>query len=272
MRKRFIDFNKYIKIGAGLMLIPILVALISPLLMTLDISGVDPVNRLQFISSAHLMGTDDLGRDIFSRMVYGIRISLFIGIVVTCISLTLGALVGIVATYSSFAEAILMRIVDGIMAFPTIILAIAMAGVLGSGVANIIIALSVSYFPMFARITKNAVESVKSSEYVESTMALGKGDWYIISRCILPNILSPLIVQTTFTFAMAILNESILSFLGVGIQVPMPSLGGMVSDGRNYFMAAPWITAFPGIAISWIVLSLNLCGDGLRDHLDPRYS
>ena len=123
---------------------------------------------------------------------------------------------------------------------------------------------------MFARITRNTVQRVKTTEYVESTVALGRGDLYIIKTCILPNILPPIIVQVTFTFAMAILNESILSFLGVGIQVPMPSLGGMVNDGRNYLTVAPWITTFPGLIISWIVMSLNLIGDGIRDQLDPK--
>jgi len=270
MITEFRGLNTYIKVGMILMLFPILLAVFAPILTHFDTSSVDPVNRLQSISSEHLMGTDNLGRDVFARTIYGIRMSLFIGFIVTCMSLVSGMIVGILSAYYKLADRILMRIVDGIMAFPTIILAIAMAGVLGSGITNIIIALSISYFPMFARITRNAVQIVKGAEYVESTIAIGKGDFYIITNCILPNILSPLIVQTTFTFAMAILNESILSFLGVGIQVPMPSLGGMVSDGRNYLMVAPWITTFPGLTISWIVLSLNMFGDGMRDHLDPK--
>jgi len=262
--------NNYIKAGVVFMLIPIVVSILAPVLMELDSSAVDPLNRLQFISAEHIMGTDDIGRDVFSRTVHGIRTSLFIGVFVTAASLVSGIVIGIISAYSGFAEKILMRLVDGIMAFPTIILAIAMAGVLGAGITNIIIALSISYFPMFARIAKNETCKVLGSEYVESAVALGKGDGYIIINYVLPNILPPLIVQTTFTFAMAILNESILSFLGVGIQVPTPSLGGMVSDGRNYLMIAPWITVFPGLTISWIVLSLNLIGDGVRDQLDPR--
>ncbi len=164
-----------------------------------------------------------------------------------------------------------MRLVDGIMAFPTIILAIALAGVLGAGTKNIIIALSISYFPMIARITRNAILEVLGKEYVESAVTLGKNDLYIIFYYILPNIAPHVMVQVTFTFAMAILNESILSFLGVGIKVPTPSLGGMVNDGRNYINTAPWIITFPGLIISLIVLSLNMIGDGLRDALDPRY-
>lgn len=264
------NVNTYIKIGIIMMLVPILLAIFAPFLTNFDTSTVDPVNRLQAVSSKYLMGTDDIGRDVFTRTIYGTRISLFIGVAVTFISLLSGMVVGILSAYYRAAGSVLMRIVDGIMAYPTIILAIAMAGVLGSGVMNIIIALSISYFPMFARITRNLVQVVKSSEYVESAVVIGKSDLYIITNCILPNILSPLIVQTTFTFAMAILNESILSFLGVGIQVPMPSLGGMVNDGRNYLMVAPWTVIFPGLMISWIVLSMNMIGDGLRDQLDPK--
>lgn len=262
--------NSYIKIGVILLIIPILLAIFAPVLTSYDISTVDPVNRLLNPSAEHFMGTDDLGRDVFTRAVYGIGISLFIGFVVTLISLVVGLLVGIISAYYTFTEKFLMRIVDGIMAFPTIILAIALAGILGSGITNIIIALSISYFPSIARITLNSVLAIKKAEYVESTISIGKSDFYIIANCILPNIISPIIVQTTFIFAMAILNESILSFLGVGIQVPMPSLGGMVNDGRNYLMVAPWIMTFPGLMISWIVLALNMLGDGLRDYFDPQ--
>jgi len=262
--------NTNIKMGLIFICIPITIAIIAPLLMSLNVSDVDPIMRFQFVSAGHFMGTDDLGRDIFSRVIYGIRISIFIGLVVTIISALVGMVTGILSAYYRPADLILMRLVDGIMAFPTIILAISLAGVLGAGISNIIIALSISYFPMFARITKNSVLTTQSTEYVESAIALGKHDFYIIKNYILPNILPPVIVQVTFTFAMAILNESILSFLGVGIQVPMPSLGGMVNDGRNYLTIAPWIITFPGLTISWIVMSLNLIGDGVRDQLDPK--
>ncbi len=269
-QSRISKLNINVKIGIAMVLLLVLLALLGPFLTDFDISSVDPVNRLKSISSLHLMGTDNVGRDVFARTVYGIKTSLFIGFLVTTISLFTGAILGIISAYFQNLSSIIMRMVDGIMAFPSIILAIALAGVLGSGFTNIIIALSISYFPMFTRITKNLVEVEKSKEYVESAIVLGKSDIYIIRKYILPNILSPLIVQTTFTFAMAILNESILSFLGVGIQVPLPSLGGMVSDGRNYMIVAPWIITFPGFIISWIVLSLNIIGDGLRDEWDPQ--
>ncbi|QSX05862.1 ABC transporter permease [Sedimentibacter sp. zth1] len=272
MMKKYLKFtNPYIRVGIVLIIIPIFLAIFVPVLAKYDPSVVNPLNRLQSPSLEHLMGTDDLGRDVFSRTLFGIRTSLIIGFAVTLISLFIGVFTGIVAAYYPITSGIIMRFIDGIMAFPTIIFAIALAGVLGSGITNIIVALAVSYFPMITRITRNAVLEVKEMEYVKSTISIGKNDLYIIFKCILPNIISPIIVQTTFTFAMAILNESILSFLGVGIQVPLPSLGGMVNDGRNYMMIAPWIIVFPGLTISWIVLALNIIGDGLRDFFDPKH-
>ncbi len=262
--------NSYIKTGILLIIIPIILVIIGPKVMKFSIDSVDAINRLESPSMTHFMGTDDLGRDIFVRTVYGVRISLFIGFTVTLISLIVGVFIGIITAYYPFMEKILMRIVDVIMAFPAIIVAIALAGILGSGVKNIIIALSISYFPTIARVTRNAVIDVKSSEYIQSAIVVGKNDLYIVLNCILPNIVSPILVQVTYIFAMAILNESILSFLGVGIKVPMPSLGGMVSDGRNYFTVAPWMVVFPGLMISWIVLSLNMIGDGLREYFNPK--
>lgn len=262
--------NTYIKTGILLLMIPLLLVLIDPMIARFDVEKADALNRLAAPSRIHLMGTDNIGRDIFSRSLYGLRISLFIGFSVTFISTLAGIFIGIVSAYSTIMEKILMRIVDAIMAFPAIIVAIAFSGILGSGVKNIIIALSISYFPSIARITKNAVIGVKNSEYIESTIVIGKSNLYIIFKCILPNIISPILVQMTYVFAMSILNESILSFLGVGIKVPMPSLGGMVSDGRNYFSVAPWMTSFPGIMISGIVLSLNMLGDGLREYFNPK--
>lgn len=262
--------NSYIVIGVILIIIPLMLGLLANCLSTYDPSVTDPVHRLKAPSLEHIMGTDDVGRDVFTRTLFGIRVSLYIGFMVTLFSLVIGVIVGTVSAYYPITSKILMRLVDGIMAFPTIILAIALAGVLGSGTKNIIIALSISYFPMIARVTRNAALEIMGKEYVESAIALGKNDLYIIFYYILPNIASRIMVQVTFTFAMAILNESILSFLGVGIKVPTPSLGGMVNDGRNYTSTAPWIITFPGIVISWIVLSLNMMGDGMRDALDPR--
>ncbi|BEP28137.1 ABC transporter permease [Helicovermis profundi] len=269
------NINKFkwhtdLNIGLIMLLIPIVLGVFAPLISNLDIDLVDSANRLKSINALNWMGTDNLGRDVFTRTIYGIRVSLFIGVLVTALSLVTGIIIGIYASYFKRTGDMIMRLLDGIMAFPTIILAITMAGILGSGVPNIIIALTVSYFPTFVRITRERVIAVKKTDYVESAVAIGKGNAYIIRNYIIPNIIAPLIVQATFIFAMAILNESILSFLGVGLKVPMPSLGGMVSDGRNYMMIAPWIIMFPGLIISLIVFSINLIGDGLRDVLDPQ--
>jgi len=262
--------NNYIRIGTTLLLGIFLLTIIGPFLTDYGIEKVDVINRLSPPSASHFWGTDNLGRDIYTRAVYGLSTSLFIGFAVTFISSILGTIVGMVSAYSSLLDKVLMRVVDVIMAFPAIIVAIALSGILGSGMKNIIIALSIAYFPSIARITKNAALQVKESEYVQSTVVIGKSNAYIIFRTVLPNIISPILVQMTYIFAMAILNESILSFLGVGIKVPMPSLGGLVSDGRNYFSIAPWMVIFPGTIISSIVLSLNMIGDGLREYLNPK--
>lgn len=264
------NLNSYIIIGIILLTIPIIVSIVGSLMSIHNPLETDALNKLQEPCVKYLMGTDDVGRDIFTRVTIGIRVSLLIGLSVTLISTALGMCIGIISAYYKKTEKILMRIVDGIMAFPTIILAIVLAGILGAGTKNIIVALSISYIPTLARVTRNATLEVLSKEYVESAIVLGKSDIYIIFNYIVPNILSQVIVQITYTFAMAILHESILSFLGVGIKVPTPSLGGMVNDGRNYISIAPWVITFPGLTISWIVLALNMVGDGLSEWLNPR--
>ena len=262
--------NPYIIIGIILLIIPMAISIIGNILSSYDPLKTDALNKLQKPSIIYLMGTDDVGRDIFTRVMIGIRVSLLIGLSVTMISTIFGMCIGIIAAYYKNTEKFLMRIVDGIMAFPSIILAIVLAGILGAGTKNIIVALSISYIPTLARVTRNATLELLSKEYVESAIVLGKSDIYIIFNYIIPNILSSVIVQITYTFAMAILHESILSFLGVGIKAPTPSLGGMVNDGRNYISIAPWVITFPGLTISWIVLALNMVGDGLSEWLNPR--
>jgi peptide/nickel transport system permease protein len=262
--------NAYILTGFVLLTIIFMFSTIGSFVSDFDPLQTAPAARLKDPSTLHWMGTDDVGRDVFARVISGIRISILIGLAVTLISGLVGTIAGISAAYYSITSRFIMRVVDSIMAFPTIILAIVLSGIMGGGMRNIIIVLSISYFPMIVRVVRNATAEVLATEYIEPAIVLGKRDTYIIFRYILPNIAAPLVVQMTYTFAMAILNESILSFLGVGIQIPTPSLGGMVSDGRNYISIAPWIICFPGLMISLLVLSLDLLGDGLRKIMDPK--
>lgn len=264
------ETNAYILTGIVLLTIILMFSTIGSFVSAFDPLHTAPAMRLMGPGTLHWMGTDDVGRDVFARVICGIRISIIIGLSVTLISGLVGTIAGVSAAYYPITSKFIMRVVDSIMAFPTIILAIILSGIMGAGMRNIIIVLSISYFSMIVRVVRNATAEVLATEYVESAEVLGKPDTYIIFRYILPNIASPLVVQMTYTFAMAILNESILSFLGVGIQIPTPSLGGMVSDGRNYISIAPWIICFPGLMISWLVLSLDLLGDGLRELMDPK--
>lgn len=248
----------------------VITAVLAPIISPCDPIAVQAVKRLLPPSSLYIMGTDELGRDILSRLLYGTQTSIEIGMAVVIISSISGIAIGTVAGFYRKLDNTLMRILDGMMAFPSIIIAITMAGILGPGKLNIVSALSFAYFPLMTRIVRSSVLNVRDLEYVESGHAVGANNYYIITKYILPNIISPIIVQATFIFALSVLDEAALSFLGVGIKAPAPSLGGMISDGREFISAAPWIVLFPGVAIAWIVLGLNLLGDGLRDLLDPR--
>ena len=216
------------------------------------------------------MGTDHFGRDIMSRLIYGARVSIQIGISVVVLSTFIGGLIGLVAGYYSKVDNLIMRILDGFMAFPGIIIAIILAAICGAGKLNIIMALSFSYFPQMARVVRSCILIGKEWECVESAKSSGAQDGYILFKYILLNSLSPIIVQATFIFALAILDEAVLSFLGLGIEPPYPSWGGMITEGRAFMSVAPWEIMFPGVAIMITVLGLNLLGDGLRDYLDPR--
>ena len=221
-------------------------------------------------SSEFWFGTDGFGRDILSRVIYGTRVSLFIGITVVLFTGILGTLLGTLASYVSWLDALIMRGLDGLMAFPGVLLAIALASALGPSEITVIIALTVTFTPRTARVVRAAVLVVKGMQYVEAAQAVGAGHVRIIFRYILANALSPLIVQLTFVFAVSIIAEAILSFLGVGPPPPAPSLGNIIADGRTYIQEAWWIAVFPGLAIAFAVLGLNLMGDGLRDIIDPR--
>jgi peptide/nickel transport system permease protein len=234
-------------------------------------NAVDVVGRLEGPSLSHPFGTDELGRDVLSRVLVAARASLLVGLVSVGIALTAGVVLGLVAGfYGRWVDDVVMRVMDMLFAFPAILLAIAILAVLGPGVVNVMIAIGVVYTPIFARITRASVLSVREEVYVRAARSLGVGDLRLLRLHVLPNVLAPIIVQTSLSLAFAILSEAALSFLGLGVQPPDPSWGRMLLEGRGFVEQAWWMGVFPGIAIFVTVLSFNVVGDALRDALDPR--
>jgi peptide/nickel transport system permease protein len=245
-------------------------ALTAPLVSPFDPTA-QPARRLLPPGGRYLLGTDEFGRDVFSRIVHGARISLQVGIVSVGIALAVGGVLGLVSGYClGIVDALTGRLVDVMFAFPSIILIIALSGVLGASLTTAMVAIGVVYSPIFARIVRAPTLVVVQQPYVEGARALGAGVARIVSRHVVPNIAAPIIVQTTLSFSTAILSEATLSFLGLGTQPPDPSWGTMLSAGRRFMELAPWVTVYPGLAIALTVLGLNLVGDALRDALDPR--
>lgn len=227
--------------------------------------------RLQSPNADHWFGTDELGRDIFARIVYGTRISLFVGLISVSIALTLGGTLGAIAGYyGGKIDNIIMRVLDVLLAIPTILLAITIVAALGASILNLMVAVGISNIPGFARVVRASVLSVKDQEFIEAARAIGARDHTIIMKHVLPNSMAPIIVYATLKVATAIMATASLSFIGLGIQPPTPEWGNMLAGGRSYIRDHMYIVLFPGMAIVLTVLSLNLVGDGLRDALDPK--
>ncbi|MGH2614172.1 MAG: ABC transporter permease [Thermomicrobiales bacterium] len=262
--------HKSAAIGFGIIVVLILIALLASFIAPYDPIGLSR-NVLQPPSREHLMGTDNLGRDIFSRVVYGTRVSLQMGFIAIAIAATVGTAMGLVAgTYGGFVDNVLMRFVDALMAVPGILLALTVAAVLGTGLHTAMIAVGIAWIPGFARIVRSLVLQVKEMPYIEAARSLGSSDSRLIWRHVLPNALTPVLVLSSLGIGSAVLIGAALSFLGVGAQPPTAEWGIMLSEGRQFMRSAWWIMAFPGLAITVTVLAANLLGDGLRDALDPR--
>ncbi len=271
-RQRWRVFSRrpVVLLGAALILLLVAAGVLAPLLAPANPQRMSIADRLHAPSLRHLLGTDDFGRDVFSRVLYGIRLSLTIGAAVLLLSTAIGLPAGLVAGYLRRLDNPLMRVMDALMAFPAVILAIALMAALGPSAGNVAVALGIVYSPRMARVIRGSVLVVRQFEYVTAAQALGQSEALIMLRHVLPNCFSPAVVQGTFIFAYAVLGEALLSFLGAGVPPHVPSLGTILSGGRVYMSQAPWITVFPGLAIIMLVIGLNLLGDGLRDVLDPR--
>ncbi len=257
--------------GLVILIITIIMAVFGPTLAAYKPEKMDFTARFAPPSLQHLFGTDDFGRDTFTRIVYGARVSLEVGLISVSLAATVGTLLGLLAGYGRrLTDEVIMRAMDVLYAFPAVLLAIAILAALGKGVGNAMIAIGIVYIPIFARITRGEVLSIRNEEFITAARSIGADDLRILVRHILPNILSPIIVETSLSLAFAILAEASLSFFGLGTQPPDASWGRMLSEGRNYFRQSPWMGIFPGLAIMFVVMGFNFLGDGLRDALDPR--
>ncbi|MDM5358862.1 ABC transporter permease [Peribacillus sp. ACCC06369] len=261
--------NRLVVTGSVIILTLSLISIFAPLITVYTPYDMIVTARLSPPSAEHFFGTDNFGRDLFSRVVYGTRVSMTVGLTVAAITLVIGAVIGLYSAYYRTLDHILMRICDGLMAFPAILLAIALMAALGPNIINVILSLSIVNTPTVARVVRSAAIVVKEQTFIEALRSQGASSWRIIWLHIAPNTMSPLIVQITYVFGVSVIIEASLSFLGAGIPAPSPSLGNILFDGKIVIFNAWWMTVFPGAFIILSVLGLNLFGDGLRDLLDP---
>ena len=261
-----------VALGAALLVVMVVIAVLAPWLSVYDPLAIEALARLRPPSAEHLLGTDAIGRDLWSRTVHGGRISLLIGIVVAILATSVGLVIGLVSGYNRIADAILMRLMDGLMSIPAILLAIALMAVARASIVTVIVAITVVEVPRVVRLVRSVVLAIREQPYVEAAIVVGSRFPKILIRHILPNTIAPLTVQATYICAAAILIESLLSFLGAGTPPEVPSWGNIMAEGRAYFQLAPWIILAPGLFLAATVLAINLMGDGLRDMLDPRFA
>ncbi len=261
--------NKNVFWGSIILIIIIFVAILGPF-FALDPVSLNPMSRLKPPGDAGLFGTDQLGRDVYSRVINGGRISLVVGLTVAIFAVIFGTVMGLLAGYIRILDAIIMRVMDGLMAIPAILLAIAMISLSGATLTTVIAAIVIPEIPRVVRLVRSVVLTVREEPYVESAISVGTPVYLVMIRHVLPNTIAPLIVQATYICGSAMLTEAILGFLGAGIPPEIPSWGNIMSEGRTFFQLTPWIIFFPGIALAVTVLSVNIVGDGLRDTLDPR--
>ena len=256
-------------VSTAVLLILVILTVVAPYLSSnpLDIS---PRNRLKVPSTEHWFGTDNLGRDIYSRTLHGGRVSLTVGLGVGLLATFFGLMVGLVSGYSRPVDAVIMRIMDGLMAIPEILLAITFVAITSASIQNVIMAITIPEVPRVARLVRSVVLMIREQPYVEAAVSIGTGLPKMLLRHVLPNTVAPLLVQGTYVFASAVITEALLGFVGAGTPPEIPSWGNIMAEGRIYFQMAPWIIFFPGTFLTFAVLAVNVLGDGLRDMLDPR--
>jgi peptide/nickel transport system permease protein len=262
---------RFAKFGGVVVLAVISIAVLAPVVSPYDPLKQDLSGLLAPPGGAHLLGTDNIGRDVLARVIWGARVSLVAGLVSVAIGAIAGCALGLGAGYwGGQLDGLVMRLMDAVLSFPALVLALALGAVLGAGLSGVLIALGVVYTPLFARLMRGQVLTLRTREYVQAARALGGADWWILQRHVLPNAATPIIVQASLSVGFAILAEASLSFLGLGVQPPEPSWGSMINAGRGYLQQAPWIVFGPGAALFLTVLGLNFVGDAIRDALDPR--
>ncbi|MGE5200514.1 MAG: ABC transporter permease [Acidobacteriota bacterium] len=259
-----------VALGSAILLAMVLIAVFAPYLGTIDPQSLSPIRRLRFPQEAYWFGTDMLGRDVYSRVIYGTRISLEVGLSVALLSTACGLAIGLVTGFSRITDGIVMRVMDGLMSIPPVLLAIALMALTRASVGNVIFAIAVSEVPRVTRLVRGVVLTLREQPFVEAATAAGTGFFKTLWRHILPNTVAPILVQGTFICASAMITEATLSFIGAGTPPNIPSWGNIMAEGRSLFQVAPYVVLFPAAFLSVTVLAINLVGDGLRDALDPR--